>query len=69
MTPATIALIMSLVEEAITQAPALVADLQALFAKGAPTAADFDALRASITAETYGQFVPASSLPAAETGK
>ncbi len=68
MNPATLALIVGLVEQAITETPALIGDLQNLFASGAPTPADFAALKASIQAETYGQFVPASQLPAGETG-
>lgn len=68
MNPTTIALIVGLVEEAITEAPALVTDFQNLFASGTPTAADFAALRASISAESYGQFVPQSDLPKSETG-
>ncbi len=69
MNPATIALVVGLIEQAITEAPALAADLQKLFASGQPTAADFAALRASVAAESYGQFVPASSLPPSQTGQ
>lgn len=68
MNPATIALIVQLIELAIQEEPALASDLQKIFASGTPTAADFAALRASINAETYGQFVPASQLPPAVTG-
>jgi|GEM_PF-3744560 hypothetical protein len=51
------------VQEAIKVAPNLVADMQALFASGAPTDADFDALRAKVSAEDYATFVPASQIP------
>ena len=68
MNPATIALIIQLIELAIQEEPALAADLQKLFASGTPTPADFAALRASIASENYGQFVPASALPPGETG-
>lgn len=67
MTPATIALIIQLVEAAITEEPAIAADLQNLFSGGVPTAAQWAALRASIASETYRQFVPASDLPPNET--
>ena len=60
---------MGMVQEAIAVTPGLVTDLQTLFAKGAPTPADFAALIESIKAETYGQFVPASKLPASETSQ
>ena len=69
MNPASVALIVGLIEQAIIEVPALAGDLQSLFASGNPTAADFAALRASVAAETYGQFVPASSLPPSQTGQ
>jgi hypothetical protein len=67
MSPETLLLVVSLVEQAMAEAPAFSADLQSLFANGTPTAADFAALRAKIAGETYGQFVPASQLPKSET--
>jgi hypothetical protein len=63
MDAATIALILQLVEAAIANEPAIAADLQSLFSKGVPTPEQWAALRASVAAETYGQFVPASDLP------
>lgn len=63
MTPATIALILQLVEAAIQEEPAIAADLKNLFSGTAPTPEQWAALRASVAAETYGQFVPASALP------
>ena len=69
MNPATIALILQLVELVIQDEPLLAADLQNLFKSGTPTPADFASLRASVAAETYGQFVPASALPASETSQ
>lgn len=68
MDPVTIGLILQLVEAAIANEPAIAADLTALFSKGVPTPAQWAALRALVAAETYGQFVPASDLPASETG-
>jgi hypothetical protein len=69
MDPATLSLVVGLVQVAIQQTPGLISDFQKLFASGNPTQADFEALKASIAAETYGSFVPASALPASETGK
>jgi hypothetical protein len=51
------------IEEAVKEAPQLATDIQALFAAGAPTAADWAAFRAKVAAESYKQFVPASQLP------
>ena len=63
MSPAAIQLALLVVEEAIKQGPALVADFQALFASGEPSAADFAALRAKVAAQSYAQFVPGSAIP------
>lgn len=63
MTPAAIIAIIGLVEEVIREEPAIAADIQKLFAGGNPTPEDFAAFRASVAAETYGQFVPDSDLP------
>jgi hypothetical protein len=65
MPPATLTLVIFGIEEAIQQTPALIADLQNIFANGAPTAADFAALRAKVASESYQQFVPQSGLPPA----
>ena len=62
MSSAMISLIISLVEQAITEAPAVYADLQAIFSNPAPTAADWEALRAKVLAKTYADYVPASAL-------
>jgi hypothetical protein len=69
MSPAAIALALQLLELAIQEEPAIAADLTNLFSGTPPTAADFAALRASIAAETYGQFVKDSVLPASETSQ
>lgn len=68
MDPETAELVMSGIELAIKESPAFIADLQELFAKGTPTLADIQALRAKVSAETYAGFVPKSDLPASETG-
>jgi hypothetical protein len=63
MNPATLALIVGLVEEAIKEAPALKADLHNLFSNANPTPADWEALRAKVLARGYHDYVPASDLP------
>jgi hypothetical protein len=63
MSPAILQLVIFGIEEAVTQAPGLIAELQQIFANGAPTAADFAALRVKVASESYGQFVPGSSIP------
>jgi hypothetical protein len=51
---ATLPVIIDLVEAAITDVPQLIEEFQALFAAGAPTAAQFAALRAKVAAENFG---------------
>lgn len=63
MSPALIALIIQMVQEAVTLAPGIVADLQTIFNNPNPTPADWEALRAKVLAKTYADFVPASALP------
>lgn len=67
MNPALISLIISLVEEAIKQAPGVYADLQSIFSNPSPTPADWQALRAKVLAKTYADYVPASALPGASS--
>lgn len=63
MSPQLIQLIIFALEAAVQEAPALVADIQNIFASGNPTASDFAALRSKVASESYGQFVPDSQLP------
>ena len=65
MSPTLIALILSLAEEAIKDAPQLAADLKEIFAKTDPTPADWQALREKALAKSYADYVPASALPPA----
>ena len=51
MTPALIATILSLVETAINQEPAIAAALKDIFSKADPTPADWAAVRAAVLAE------------------
>lgn len=61
-TAAIISLATFAIQEAIKEEPALAAGLQKLFTSGNPTDADFAAFRATITAENYFKFVPASAI-------
>jgi hypothetical protein len=63
MSPATIALIISLVEEAIKIEPSVQAALKSIFTKANPTPADWMTLRAAVLAGDYSQYVPDSGLP------
>jgi hypothetical protein len=67
MDPATIALITFGIQEFIKVAPKLVDEFAALFSKGAPTDADWDALRAKILSKSYKDYVPTTQLPDEET--
>jgi len=53
-----LALIVSLVEEAIKVTPGLVTDLQAIFSKPNPTPADWLALKTKIQGTTFEQLAP-----------
>lgn len=64
MPPATIALIIALVEEAIKVEPQVAAGLQSIFSKANPTPEDWQTLRANALAKSYADYVPASALPA-----
>lgn len=65
MNPGLIALILQLVEEAIKDAPGVIADLRAIFSKDNPTPTDWQALRIKVLSQSYADFVPASALVAA----
>ena len=58
MNPAMIALVISLVEEAIKVEPAIAAELQSLFSKPSPTPADWQALRAKVLGESFESLAP-----------
>lgn len=62
MSPATLALILSLIEEAVKEAPAVVTELQSIFSNPNPTPADWENLRATVLAKTYKDYVPATQL-------
>ncbi|MEI7809635.1 MAG: hypothetical protein WCJ07_14240 [Verrucomicrobiota bacterium] len=58
MNPAMIALILSLVEEAIKVYPTLSADLAAIFSKPNPTPADWFILRSKVQAMKFEEIAP-----------
>ncbi len=58
MNPATIALIIGLVEEAIKDYPAIVAEFKTIFSKTNPTPEDWLALKASVQAQTFESIAP-----------
>lgn len=66
MTPTLLSAIITAFAEALRAAPQLVADIQAIFAKGEPTEADWEALKARVSAKSYFDYVPDSSLPKPE---
>jgi hypothetical protein len=62
MNPAMLAIVVSLVEEAIKQEPAIVAEFQNIFSKPNPTPEDWQALRVKVLAKSYGDYVPDSAI-------
>ena len=63
MNPALLALIVSLIEEAVKVAPGVAEDLKLIFENPSPVPADWEALRAKVLAKSYADYVPASALP------
>jgi len=63
MDPIEISAILTLLEAAVTKAPQIVQDVKDLFAKPDPTPEDWQALRQTILAKKYSDYVPDSSLP------
>lgn len=53
-------------QEAIKLEPVIAQEVQKLFAKGDPTDQDWADLRASITAKSYRDYVPATAIPAGD---
>lgn len=64
MTPATIALIIQLVQQLIIEIPSISAELQSIFNNPNPTPADWEALKAKVMAQSYATLVPDSKLAA-----
>lgn len=62
MSPAALALIVGLVEEAIKDTPALISELQTIFNNANPTADDWAALRARVLSDTFASLAPDAPL-------
>jgi hypothetical protein len=62
MNPATLALIIGLVEEAIKYEPAIAAEIQSIFSKPNPTPADWLALREKVLSESFASLAPDAPL-------
>jgi len=62
MSPAMLALIISLVEEAIKQAPSIRAEFNAITAKPDPTPADWLALKERVLAQSFESLAPDAKL-------
>ena len=58
MNPATIALIIGLIEEAIKMEPTIAAELQAIFSKPDPTPADWAALKGRVLSQSFEALAP-----------
>lgn len=54
--------IITALQEAIKRAPKLIEDFREIFAKDAPTEADWAALKAKINSKVYEDYVPATRL-------
>jgi len=69
MNPTLAAAILTAVEELLKLSPALIVDLQLIFAKQEPTADDWAALKAKVNAKSYWDYVKDSALPRPEAPK
>lgn len=58
MSPATLSLIIGLVELAIKEAPTIRTDLQTILSKTDPTPADWFELKAKVLAESFESLAP-----------
>jgi len=58
-----LALVVSLIEEAVKVAPEVAAELKNIFSVSNPSPADWEALRQKVLSKNYANYVPASALP------
>ena len=63
MTPQLLQGILLILEEAIKLSPMLIVDLQAIFSRPDPTAADWQELKDKVNSKSYFDYTPASDLP------
>lgn len=59
----SITLLTLIINEVVANGPAVITEIESLFAAGTPTLADLQTLRNKLEAESYASFVPASQLP------
>jgi hypothetical protein len=59
--PSWITLALQLLEAAIDEEPAVVAEIQSLFSSGAPTAAQWEAFHTKVASENFGVIPPSST--------
>lgn len=62
MSPALLALIVSMVEEAVKIAPGVVADIKTVLSKNDATPADWQAVKDKVLSMRYEDFVPATAI-------
>ena len=62
MSPAMLAIIVQLIEQLITEAPAVYAEFQVIFSKPNPTPADWAALKAKVASESFQSLAPDAPL-------
>lgn len=62
MSPAMIAGILTLIEQAIADEPQIAAAIKTIFAKADPSPADWQAVRAAVLAKTYKDYVPTTQI-------
>jgi hypothetical protein len=63
MSPTTIALIVSLLEEAIKVSPAIATELKAIFAKPQPTPQDWLSLKIKVLGQSFESLAPDAPVP------
>ena len=62
MSPAALGLLVGLVEEAVKDAPALVAEFRSIFSKPEPTPQDWLDLKTTVQAESFSVLAPDAKL-------
>ena len=62
MTPAALALLVGLVEEAVKVAPAIASEFRTIFTKTDPTPQDWLDMKATVQSESFASLVPDAKL-------
>jgi len=63
VSPALLATILGLIEQAITDAPEVANELRILLGNADPTPADWATLKENVLKKSYANYVPTSKLP------